>query len=55
VRRGELIADHRALESMVAQLRTTAAADLLEQFWGLLTSLPREELDRVGAEIGRRV
>jgi hypothetical protein len=26
----ELIADHRALESMVAQLRTTAAADLLE-------------------------
>jgi hemerythrin-like domain-containing protein len=67
----ELLADHRALEGRVAQLRTTAAADLLVRFCGLLTShirreenelfqeiqrtLPREELDRAGADIGRRV
>jgi hemerythrin-like domain-containing protein len=67
----ELIADHRALEGMVAQLRTTVAADLLDRFCDLLTghirreenelfqevqrTLSREEVDSTGDEIGRRV
>lgn len=66
----ELLADHRAIEAMVAELRTAPTAALLEQLCALLTkhirreenelfeqiqaSLPPEVLDRVGGEIDRR-
>jgi hemerythrin-like domain-containing protein len=66
----ELIAEHRALETLVAQIREAPAAPLLEQFCALLSShirreenelfehiqriLPREELDQAGREIDRR-
>ena len=49
----ELLADHRALEGMVAQLRTTAAADLLVRFCGLLTSHIRREENELFQEIQR--
>lgn len=65
-----LLAEHRAIETLVAQLRTAPSAALLEQFFELLSGhirreekelfeeaqriLPREELDRIGAEIDRR-
>jgi hemerythrin-like domain-containing protein len=68
---GELLAEHRAIEAMVAQLRTASSAELLERFCALLSghirreeseffeqiqrTLPRESLDRVGEEIERRV
>jgi hemerythrin-like domain-containing protein len=67
---GELLADHRSIEALVAQLRTAPSAALLEQFCELLTkhirreenelfeqiqrALPREVLDRAGGEIDRR-
>jgi hemerythrin-like domain-containing protein len=66
----ELIADHRALEAFISALRAAASADLLEQFCARLSghirreenelfeqiqrALPREVLDRAGAEIDRR-
>ena len=66
----ELIADHRAIDAFVAQLREAPSAELLEQFCTLLSahirreeselfeqiqkSLPREVLDRMGVEIDRR-
>ena len=66
----ELLAEHRALESLVTQLRAAPSATLLEQFCALLSShirreendlfeqvqrtLPREVLDRTGSEIDRR-
>jgi hemerythrin-like domain-containing protein len=66
----ELIADHRALESLVQNLRDSPTAALLESFCDLLAAhirreesqlfeeiqraLPREVLDRLGAEIDRR-
>jgi hemerythrin-like domain-containing protein len=66
----ELIADHRALEAFIPPLRTRPSAELLEQFCALLSghirreenelfeqiqrALPREVLDRAGAEIDRR-
>jgi hemerythrin-like domain-containing protein len=66
----ELIADHRSLEALVGRLRTSATAALLEEFCALLSThirreetvlfediqrtLPREALDRAGAEIDRR-
>ncbi len=65
-----LVGEHRAMEALIAQLRTSPRADLLEQFCQLLSthirreenelfeliqrSLPREVLDRAGAEIDRR-
>jgi iron-sulfur cluster repair protein YtfE (RIC family) len=65
-----LIAEHRALEALVAQLRTGPSPALLEQFFTLLSAhirreesdlferiqrdLPREVLDKAGAEIDRR-
>ena len=65
-----LLADHRAIEAFVAQLREAPSASLLEQFCALLAAhirreegeffeqvqraLPREVLDRVGEEIDRR-
>lgn len=67
---GELVAEHRAIETLVARLRTEPSAALLEEFCVLLCahirreesalfeeiqrSLPREALDRAGAEIDRR-
>jgi hemerythrin-like domain-containing protein len=66
----QLLTDHRAIEGFVAQLREAPSAELLEQFCALLSAhirreeselfeqaqraLPREVLDRVGAEIDRR-
>ena len=67
---GELLAEHRAIEALVAQLRIAPSAGLLEQFCALLSrhirreesglfediqrNLPREVLDRAGSEIDRR-
>ena len=66
----ELVAEHRMLEDIVAELRVTPSAKLLEDFCALLTAhirreenqlfeevqraLPREALERAGAEIDRR-
>ena len=66
----ELLAEHRAIEAFVPPLRTAPSADLLKQFCGLLSThirreeselfeqiqraLPRDVLDRAGAEIDRR-
>jgi len=65
-----LIADHRALEGLVAQLRTAPTPGLLREFCDLLSAhirreeselfeavqrtLPREVLDQAGREIDRR-
>jgi hemerythrin-like domain-containing protein len=65
-----LVAEHRTMEGMVAQLRTAPTGALLEQFCALLSghirreenqlfeqiqrALPREVLDRAGSEIDRR-
>ena len=65
-----LLGEHRALESLIAQLHAAPSAALLEQFCALLSShirreenelfeqvqrsLSREVLDRIGAEIDRR-
>jgi len=67
---GELRGEHRAIAALIAQLRTAPSAALLEQFCELLSghirkeerelfeqvqgTLPREVLDRMGAEIDRR-
>jgi hemerythrin-like domain-containing protein len=67
----QLIAEHRALEALVARLRTECSPALLEEFCEALSShirreekelfeeiqrtLPRETLDAAGAEIDRRV
>ena len=66
----ELIADHRAMETLIDQLRAAPTAALLEQFCELLSKhirreetelfeqaqrvLPRDLLDRLGGEIDRR-
>jgi hemerythrin-like domain-containing protein len=66
----ELIADHRAVEALVAQLRAAPSAALLERFCALLSAhirreeselfeqiqraLPAEVLERLGSEIDRR-
>ena len=67
----DLLAEHRALEALVAQLRAAPSPALLEQFCALLTShirreeselfeqiqrtLPPEVLAEAGREINRRV
>lgn len=66
----QLLAEHRMIEGLIAQLRTTPTGELLEQFCALLSAhirreenelfeqiqrvLPREVLDRAGSEIDRR-
>ena len=66
----ELIGEHRRLEAMAAGLREAPSAESLEEFCALLSAhirkeeselfeqiqreLPRETLDRAGAEIDRR-
>jgi hemerythrin-like domain-containing protein len=66
----DLLVDHRALEALIAELRSTPSAGLLEQFCALLSKhirreenqlfqqvqavLPRQVLDRLGSEIDRR-
>ena len=66
----QLLAEHRTLEALIAQLRAAPSAELLEQFCALLSehirreenelfeqiqrALPREALDRAGSEIDRR-
>ena len=65
-----LVAEHRAMEGQIAQLRAAPTRALLEQFCTLLSehirreenglfeqiqrALPREALDRAGSEIDRR-
>jgi len=65
-----LLSDHRAIEGLVARIRTEPSAELLEEFCALLTahirqeeselfeqiqrSLPREVLHEAGNEIDRR-
>ena len=65
-----LVAEHREIESMLAQLRAAPTEDLLEEFCVVLSrhvrreenelfdviqrTLPRETLDLVGSEIERR-
>jgi hemerythrin-like domain-containing protein len=65
-----LVGEHRAMEALIPLLRTSPTADLLEQFCQILSthirreenelfeeiqrSLPRDVLDRAGAEIDRR-
>lgn len=67
----ELLAEHRAIEALVALIRAAPSAALLEQFCALLSkhirreeneffeqvqrSLPREVRERTGLEIERRV
>jgi hemerythrin-like domain-containing protein len=66
----ELLSEHRGIEDLIRQLRTAPSIPLLEQFCALLSKhirkeedklfeqmqrdLPREVLDRAGAEIDRR-
>jgi hypothetical protein len=66
----ELIAEHRAMERMVKELRSSASPELLERFFAQLTAhvrreeqeffekiqrlLPADVLERLGAEIDRR-
>jgi hemerythrin-like domain-containing protein len=66
----QLIGEHRAMEAMVAELRTAPSAELLERFCALLSthirreenelfervqrSLPEETLAQMGSEIDRR-
>jgi hemerythrin-like domain-containing protein len=66
----DLLGEHRAMEALIDQLRTTPSAGLLEQFCALLSQhirreeselfekvqavLPRAVLDRLGGEIDRR-
>src|ERR1039457_1806589 len=66
----ELLAQHRAIETFIAQLRTAPSINLLEQFCELLSkhirleenelfeqaqrALPRDVLDQLGSEIDRR-
>ncbi|HUA63277.1 MAG TPA: hemerythrin domain-containing protein [Verrucomicrobiae bacterium] len=66
----ELIAEHRQLETLVAEVRERPAVERLEEFCALLSShirreenelfeevqreAPRAELDRAGEEIDRR-
>jgi hemerythrin-like domain-containing protein len=66
----DLVAEHRKLEALIGQLRTEPSAALLEEFFVLLSghirreenelfeliqrALPRDVLDRTGAEIDRR-
>ena len=66
----ELIAEHRRLEALIGQLRAAPTAAVLLEFSELLSAhirreereffeqaqkvLPRETLDRLGAEIDRR-
>lgn len=51
----ELIADHRALESMVGAMRTAPAAELLEQFCDLLRRHIRREENELFEDIQRRL
>ena len=67
---GELLLEHRMIETLVAELRAAPSAALLERFCALLSghirreeselfeqiqaALPPEVLARVGAEIDRR-
>jgi hemerythrin-like domain-containing protein len=66
----QLLGEHRAMEALIAELRATPEAGLLEQFCALLSkhirreeneffeqiqaALPRQVLDRLGCEIDRR-
>jgi iron-sulfur cluster repair protein YtfE (RIC family) len=67
----ELLAEHRQMEALVNELRTSPSAPVLEQFCELLSThirreenelfeqiqraLPRDVLDKVGIEIEQRV
>jgi hemerythrin-like domain-containing protein len=66
----QLVAEHRAMEGLIAELRAAPSRELLEKFCALLSGhirreenelfeeiqrvVPREVLDRAGSEIDRR-
>jgi hemerythrin-like domain-containing protein len=52
---GELIMDHRALEHMVAEMRTAPMAELVERFCDLLRRHIRREENELFEEIQRRL
>ena len=68
---GDLLADHHAMEAMIAELATAPSEELLEKFFTRLTdhirreerelfeeiqrTLPAGMLERVGMEIDRRL
>jgi hemerythrin-like domain-containing protein len=67
---GQLLAEHRAVEGLIAELRRAPSAQLLERYCELLSGhirreenelfeqiqrvMPRDVLDRAGGEIDRR-
>ena len=52
---GELIADHREMEALIARLRTTPTAALLEEFCELLTRHIRREENELFQDIQQRL
>ncbi len=66
----QLVSEHRAIEGLIAELRSAPSGELLEKFCALLAGhirreenelfeeiqrvVPREVLDRAGSEIDRR-
>jgi hemerythrin-like domain-containing protein len=51
----ELIADHRAVESMIGQLRTAPSAELLERFCDLLRGHIRREENELFQDVQQRL
>ena len=51
----ELIADHRAIESMIAEMRTGPSVELLERFCDLLRSHIRREENELFEDIQQRL
>jgi hemerythrin-like domain-containing protein len=51
----ELVADHRALEGMIDQMRTAPSAELLEKFCGLLRSHIRREENELFQDVQQRL
>ncbi|HVP45383.1 MAG TPA: hemerythrin domain-containing protein [Bryobacteraceae bacterium] len=51
----ELVADHRALEGMIDQMRAAPSAELLEKFCGLLRSHIRREENELFQDVQQRL
>jgi hemerythrin-like domain-containing protein len=51
----ELVADHRALEGMIVQMRTAPSAELLERFCDLLRRHIRREEEELFQDIQQRL
>jgi len=52
---GELVADHRALEGIIDQMRTAPSAELLEKFCALLRSHIRREENELFQDVQSRL